>query len=289
MTNTSPIRATTYVGRWPNIPFRESAGLPKGTFSPTTSVLISGPTEAVLIDAQYLKRDVEDLGDLIERTGKKLTAIYVTHAHADHYGGAEVLQKRFPTARYVALPSVVKAIKETLESQQRDWDNLFGDACVAFAQIPAPLDATTLYVDGYPIEIIEVEQADINPTSIVHVPEIGVVVAGDSIYNEIHPMLALSTPDEWQGWLRTLDTVARLEPKVIVAGHRRPDGDDRAVEEMISTTRAYIIDFATAYDQASDAEDVVRRMTEKYPGHGNLWTLLVSASSAIQYREGLKR
>lgn len=95
MTNTSPIRATTYVGRWPNIPFRESAGLPKGTFSPTTSVLISGPAEAVLIDAQNLKRDVEDLGD-IERTGKKLTAIYVTHAHADHYGGAEVLQKRFP-------------------------------------------------------------------------------------------------------------------------------------------------------------------------------------------------
>ena len=43
---------------------------------------MSGATEVVLIDALYLKDDVRDLGDLIERTGKKLTT--TGHVSTDH-------------------------------------------------------------------------------------------------------------------------------------------------------------------------------------------------------------
>jgi glyoxylase-like metal-dependent hydrolase (beta-lactamase superfamily II) len=86
-----------------------------GTFSPVTATLVSGPTEAVLIDAQYLKDDVRDLGDLIERTGKKLTTIDVTHAHADHYLGIGPLMKRCPQAKCVALPHIVEFMKEHME------------------------------------------------------------------------------------------------------------------------------------------------------------------------------
>ncbi|MCX2749829.1 MBL fold metallo-hydrolase [Arthrobacter sp. MI7-26] len=280
-----PINATVYVGRWPDIPAREFPGIPTGKFSPCTATLLTGPTEAVLIDALYLKDDVRELGDLIERTGKKLTTIYLTHAHADHYLGFGPLLERFPEARAVALPHVVEGIKDTMEEQREQWGLLFGDACVSAGPVPDPLDGHTLHVDGYPVEIIEVKQADIHPTSIVHVPAIGVVVAGDSIYNEIHPMLGLSTPAEWQDWLETVDLVESLNPRMVVSGHRRPDGDDYAVDDMISTTRAYIKDFAAAYQDAKDAEELVRVMVAKYPRHGNLWTLQFSAQSAITLRD----
>jgi hypothetical protein len=69
----APIRATAFVGRWPNIPAGEFPGVPTGTFSPTTATLVSGATEVLLIDALYLKDDVRDLGDLIERTGSEYT------------------------------------------------------------------------------------------------------------------------------------------------------------------------------------------------------------------------
>jgi len=280
-----PVRATVFVGRWPKVPVEEFPGLPDGTFSPTTATLVSGATEAVLIDALYLKDDVRELGDVIERTGKKLTTIYITHDHADHYLGFGPLLERFPEAKAVALPHVVESITQNMQLQIEQWRMLFGDTCVMAGPVPEPIEGDTLYVDGSPLHIIEVKQADIHPTSIVHIPEIDVVVAGDSIYNEIHPMLGLSTPDEWQDWLETIDTVEKLRPRMIVSGHRRPDGDDYAVETMIAQTRAYIQDFAAASKVAKDAAELVATMVEKYPHHGNVWTLLYSAGEAIAKRD----
>jgi glyoxylase-like metal-dependent hydrolase (beta-lactamase superfamily II) len=285
-TATPPIRATVYVGRWPDIPSVEFPGIPNGTFSPTTSTLITGPTEAVLIDAQYLKDDVRDLGDLIERTGKNLTTIYATHAHQDHYLGSGLLLERFPDAKYVVLPHVLEDMKATMEMQTGQWQLLFGDAVVEPGPLPEAIEDPTLYVDGSPLHILEVKQADINPTTIVHIPEIGVVIAGDAIYNEIHPMLGFASPEQWQDWLETVAFVESLKPRVIVAGHRRPDGDDYAVEQMIAQTRSYIEDFAAAYEAAKDADELVSAMTAKYPHHGNLWTLQFSALLAVGNRDG---
>jgi len=277
-----PVRATVFVGRWPHIPFEDMPEvMPSGLFSPTTATLISGATEVVLIDAMYLKDDVRDLGDLIERTGKKLTTIYVTHDHPDHYLGIGPLLERFPQARCFALPQVVESMQETMEMQGDQWELLFGDTCVSGGVFPEPLEEREFLVDGVEVRVIEVEQADIHPASIVHVPAIDVVVAGDAIYNEIHPMLGLSGPDEWDAWLRTVDLVEALAPKMIVAGHRRPDGDDHAVETMIAQTRSYICDFAAEYAKADSPEGLVSAMVEKYPHHGNLWTLQFSAINCL--------
>jgi glyoxylase-like metal-dependent hydrolase (beta-lactamase superfamily II) len=255
--------------------------MPSGLFSPTTATLISGESEVVLIDALYLKEDVRDLGDLIERTGKKLTTIYVTHDHPDHYLGIGPLLERFPDAKCFALPQVVQSMHETMEMQGDQWELLFGDTCIVGGVFPEPLEDDILMVDGEEVRVIEVKQADIHPTSIVHVPSIDLVVAGDSIYNEIHPMLGLSGPDEWAAWLETVDFVESLQPSMIVAGHRRPDGDDHAVETMISQTRAYIRDFATAFGGARSPEEIVDQMVAKYPHHGNVWTLQFSAINAL--------
>lgn len=281
-----PIRATVVVGRWPNVPVEEMPDLiPSGTFSPATATLVSGATEVVLIDALHLKEEVEELGDLIERTGKKLTTIYITHDHADHYLGFGPLLERFPEAKCLALPHVVESMKQTMEAQAGLWQLLFGDACVTPGPLPDPIEGDTLYVDGSPLRIIEVKQADIHPSSIVHVPELDLVVAGDSIYNEIHPMLGLSTPGEWQDWLETIDLVESLQPKMLVAGHRRPDGNDHAVDTMIAQTRSYIQDFSAAFDVAKDVQELVGAMMAKYPNHGNVWSLMFSAANAIKARD----
>ncbi|MDX3451159.1 MBL fold metallo-hydrolase [Streptomyces sp. ME02-8801-2C] len=281
-THDVPLRATVFVGHWPTIPARESAEVPPGTFSPTTATLISGPTEIVLIDALHLKAEVEELGDLIERTGKRLTSIYVTHDHADHYLGIGPLLERFPGAKAVTLPHILESMRTTWDAQAAQWKLMFGDTAVPHGPMPEALEGTTLYVDGCPVNVIPVKQADIHPTSIVHVPAIDVVVAGDSIYNEVFPMLALSTPDEWKDWLDTLQVIEDLAPRMVVAGHRRPDGDDHAVAAMISQTRSFIHDFAAASEVAKDTGELFGMVKAKYPHHANDWSLLVSAHAATR-------
>jgi glyoxylase-like metal-dependent hydrolase (beta-lactamase superfamily II) len=277
-----PLRATVFVGHWPAIPAQESAEVLLGTFSPATATLISGPTEIVLIDALHLKAEVQELGDLIERTGKRLTTIYLTHDYADHYLGIGPLLERFPGAKAVTLPHILESMRTTWDAQKAQWKLMFGDKTVPHGPMPEALEGTTLYVDGSPVNVIPVKQADIHPTSIVHVPAIDVVVAGDAIYNEVFPMLALSTPDEWKDWLDTLQVIEDLAPRMVVAGHRRPDGDDHAVAAMISQTRSFIHDFGAASEVAKDTGELFGMMKAKYPHHANDWSLLVSAHAAMQ-------
>lgn len=88
-----------------------------------------------------------------------------------------------------------------------------------------------------------------------------------------------------QDWINTVDFIESLAPRMLVAGHRRPDGDDYATADMIAQTRAYIKDFAETCATAKDADALVAAMVAKYPGHGNVWTLQFSALSAIALRD----
>jgi glyoxylase-like metal-dependent hydrolase (beta-lactamase superfamily II) len=74
-------------------------------WSPTTSTLIHGERDAVLVDALMTKGESRALADWVVAAGKNVTAIFVTHAHGDHFFGAPAVLERFPDARVVAEPA----------------------------------------------------------------------------------------------------------------------------------------------------------------------------------------
>jgi glyoxylase-like metal-dependent hydrolase (beta-lactamase superfamily II) len=249
----------------------------RGTFSPTTSTLLVGQSESVLVDAQHIGSDIAALGEKIASTGTRLTTVYVTHAHADHYLGIGALLERFPGARPLATPGVVEAIKATLDAQARQWSAMFGEAAVKPTALPEQMAEDVIDLEGAELRVIEVGQGDIRPSTVIHVPAIDAVVAGDVIYNQIHAMLGLSAPDDWQNWIASVDQVERLRPTTIVAGHKKLEASDQAVEDMIGGTRSYISDFAEAAQHAKDADELVATMLAKYETLGNPWTLEFSA------------
>ena len=122
-----------------------------GQFSPTTATLVLGPTEAVLVDTQYMEADVAELARRITMSGRTLTAIYVTHAHADHYFGLERLLDQFPHARPLALPAVVAGIAAGNETARSEWAERFGGEALDNTAVPEPLDGDTITVDGQPL------------------------------------------------------------------------------------------------------------------------------------------
>ena len=74
------------------------------------SVIVSGKTDAVLIDAQFTLADAEKVATEIKANGKKLTTIYVSHGDPDFYFGLEVFKKYFPEVTVYASPATVEHI-----------------------------------------------------------------------------------------------------------------------------------------------------------------------------------
>jgi glyoxylase-like metal-dependent hydrolase (beta-lactamase superfamily II) len=267
------LRADVFIG--PFLSFEQGGG----TFAATTSTLVSGPTEAVLIDAQHIREDVTALAGFIGRSGKKLTTIYVTHGHADHWYGAGDLLATFPDARVVATAPVVEYISQAGEAEAQQWAAMFGDRVARPTAVPDTLDGLTIELEGRELRIVEVGQGDIQPSTVVHIPDLEAVVAGDVVYNQIHAMLGLSGPSGWQRWIQSLEIIEGLAPRMIVAGHRKPESSDYDASRMLDETRSYISDFAEGAKRLGSADELVELMKSRYPDFGNRWTLHFSAQS----------
>ncbi|OZC59799.1 hypothetical protein CH267_06850 [Rhodococcus sp. 06-621-2] len=253
-----------------------------GTFSPTTATIISGPTEAVLVDTLYTPRDVALLGDAIEATGKTLTTIYITHAHFDHYVGLGALLDRFPSARGVALPPVVELIEKNMPADKAITDDWLPGNVTEYSRTPDALAGTVITVDGHELRAVDVGQADIAHSSVLHIPSLDAVVAGDIAYNGVHQMLGLSGPDDWKQWIDSVDKIAALNPRTVIAGHKRPDRSDDDVAAILGGTRDYISAFMHESANAADAEALIRAMTNRFPDFANPATLHFSAAMHFQ-------
>jgi glyoxylase-like metal-dependent hydrolase (beta-lactamase superfamily II) len=250
------------------------------TFSPTTSTIIYGEREAILVDAQFIKNDIHELGNAIEKLGKSLTTIFITHGHVDHYFGIDILAERFPGVRVVATSKVVDDIVVRGKQDLATFSTWFGDDLVVPTSVPKPLDDDGLVIEGHRLQVIDVDQADISPSSAVYVPQLDAVIAGDLAYNGIHQMLALTGPAEWTRWAASVDGIAALRPRTVVAGHKKPDASDDDGEAILASTKDYILDFARIAETATSPEEIIKAMQERYPDHGNVTTLLVSAQAA---------
>ena len=272
-TGANDLRAEVFIG--PFLPFEQGGG----TFAATTSTLVTGSSEAVLIDAQHIREDVAALAEIIGRTGKKLTTIYVTHGHADHWYGAGDLLATFPEARVVATAPVVEYINKAGEIEAQQWAAMFGERVSKATAVPEILDGLAIDLEGHELHIIEVGQGDIHPSTVVHIPDLEAVVAGDVVYNQIHAMLGLSSPKGWERWLQSLDAIEKLSARMIVAGHRKPESSDYEANRMLDETRSYISDFAEGAQRFDSADELVQSMKLKYPDFGNQWTLHFSAQS----------
>jgi glyoxylase-like metal-dependent hydrolase (beta-lactamase superfamily II) len=233
-----------------------------------------------------IMEDVDALGDMIG-TGRTLTTIFITHGHVDHFFGSDRLIARFPGARAVTTPGIVDYINSHIEGDAQVFSSYLGDTVSRATSRPTPLKRDIIDPEGHELRVIEVGQGDIAPSAVLHIPSLDAVVAGDVAYNQIHQMLALGGPAEWDKWIASIGI--RVSSRIVIAGHKKPKAPDDEAEKILNGTRSYIQDFviqdfAEAPRSFETVEEIIGAMRSKYPDHGNLTTLVSSARAAVKPR-----
>jgi glyoxylase-like metal-dependent hydrolase (beta-lactamase superfamily II) len=221
--------------------------------------------------------------DWVVASGKNLTAIYITHGHGDHFFGLASLLERFPRAKAVATPEVVRAMREQLTPAWIDnfWRRLFPDDIPDRLLVAEPLEGDDLELEGRKLVPINAGRTDTAHSTCLHVPSIGLIVAGDVVYNGIHPFLGETDTQSRLEWISTLDELEALNPKAVIAGHKVPENDD--APRLIAETRQYLRDFNRLNAATTTSRELYDAMLKVYPDRvnpGSLWGAANAAKKA---------
>jgi glyoxylase-like metal-dependent hydrolase (beta-lactamase superfamily II) len=276
----------------PSITSELAPGTKERLWPPMSSTLIYGKRDAVLVDAFITIEQAGALANWVAASGKNLTAIYATHGHGDHFFGASTILERFPRARFVATPDVVKVMSQQASPQflASFWNARFPGQISGPLVIAEELKGNVIDLEGNDLVAVPLGHTDIENTTCLHVPSIGLVAAGDAVYNGVHLRLAESNPHTRLEWIAALDRIEALRPAAVIAGHKCVENDDSP--RIIEETRQYIRDFERLAAASTTARELFDKMLEIYPDRinpGALWSSArdVMADSSVEPRSSI--
>jgi glyoxylase-like metal-dependent hydrolase (beta-lactamase superfamily II) len=248
-------------------------------WSPISATLIMGERDAILIDPLMTVTQAEALARWVEATGKNLTTVYATHGHGDHFFGLTIILNHFPGARGVATPAVVQAMRQQAspETVASFWEKCFPRQIPQHLVIAEALTEAAFDLEGHDLLVVELGHTDTDNTTCLHIPDIGLVVAGDAAYNDVHLYLAESTAEKRREWIAALDAIEALNPRAVIAGHKRAGraDDPRILEE----TRQYIRDFDRIAENTATARELYDQVLAIHPDRVNPGVLWISATA----------
>jgi glyoxylase-like metal-dependent hydrolase (beta-lactamase superfamily II) len=266
-------------------PPQDNGVLPNGEprlFPPLASTLISGAQDAVLIDPGFTAERVRVLGDWVASKDRNVTDIFITHGHGDHWFATGLLAERFG-ARVVATAGTISQMHANVAARPFVWDKVYPGIP------PSPVTAVTvpdnqLTLEGKDLVIVEVGHTDTEATSVLHVPDLGLVVAGDVIYNGAHLYLSESSLAGLNKWRSAIDQVEALGARHIVAGHQDSKLDDDAAR-TIADTREYLDVAEEQLRTQNTAAEYFNAMVERYPDRLGRTVLWATAQAVFGIRE----
>ncbi|MFI5963798.1 MBL fold metallo-hydrolase [Streptomyces asoensis] len=221
---------------------------PADTFHVTTQ-LIETPARVVAIDAQLLPAYADEVVAYAGGLGKPLDRLVITHAHPDHYNGA---------ARFGVPVHALARVREQIAAR--------GDSRLPTGEVIAATDFTPTVeltpgaevVDGVTVVFEAVSGGEAADELLVRLPEQGVLVAQDLVYNDVHLYLG---NNDIAGWRRAVDALA-AEPgyDTVLAGHGLPTGP-----EVYERVRRYLADAGELL--GDDGETYKKAIVDRYPSH----------------------
>src|SRR5260370_1937359 len=282
---TSPLSIDVYVA--PMRPYACPDQLAEGevaTWAPSSRTLITGPNDGILIDALLTFQNADQIAAWAKSFGKRITGVYITHGESEQWLGLGRLLQHFAEVRGYAAPEVAARADWEVEFNKRSkyWTSRFQGELPETPVVPEVLNTDEILVDGQVVNLIHVDQGDIAGSTIFHVPSAGAVVCGDVVYNNVHMMMYEADEAKREAWIASIDAVAALNAKTVVAGHKSVGAADRP--ENLAASQRYLRDFTTLANKGATLEDLVPGMLE-LPGEcGQPHSVWISARAEVARR-----
>jgi glyoxylase-like metal-dependent hydrolase (beta-lactamase superfamily II) len=239
------------------------------------AVLVSGATDAVLIDTGFTQADAHRIAAMVLDSRKRLTTIYISQADPDFYFGAGVLKKLFPGATLIATAPTVKKIRATLPTKLQVWGPRLGANAPTEVPVPEVLSGNTITLEGQTLEINGVDDA-LPHRSYVWIPSLKAIVGGVNVFAGLHAWTAdTQTARERADWSSKLGAMAALQPATVVPGHMLPAQKQDA--SQIAYTQAYLARFESELAKAPNSGTLIEAMKSAYPAAGLMVALEIGA------------
>jgi glyoxylase-like metal-dependent hydrolase (beta-lactamase superfamily II) len=241
-----------------------------------TATLVTGETDALLVDAGFTRADGHRLVAAILDSGKRLTTVFLSHGDPDFYFGAEVVADAFPEAEIVAAPLVIEHIAHSYEGKLKAW-------AAAGANLPTRLVEITpltgdLTLEGHRFEL-KGGAEQLPDRHYLWQAEHRAVLGGVLLFQREHVWTAdTNSPRQRAAWVAQLDEIAALGPELVVPGHRLPG--TAADLSAVTGTRDYLVAFEEELAEAADGAALTAALTSRYPGHGMLIAAQIGAKVA---------
>ncbi|HVI41935.1 MAG TPA: MBL fold metallo-hydrolase [Anaerovoracaceae bacterium] len=216
------------------------------------SVIVLGKEEAVLLDTQWTLSNAHRVVAEILETGRKLTKVFISHAHPDHYFGSEVYQDAFPDAKIYALPEDIITINRELFGKLEHWQTVIGKRnCPHKPLNLIPFEDEYIEIEGEKIEVYKKVWGDLKYNTMIYIPSIKTLYGSDVLFNQAHPFTCEVSAKGRAKWRAEMDRFEKFNAEVIIPGHAKPgvefnkktfqfmrDYIDATEEEMASTSDA---------------------------------------------------
>jgi glyoxylase-like metal-dependent hydrolase (beta-lactamase superfamily II) len=247
----------------------------------TNSVILEGEHEVMLVDAQLTKTSAEKVLQEIKETKKPLSLIYITHEHADHFLGLEVLKEAYPRARIIANSAVVDRINKVYQEKIDKWGKILGSGATSHVVAISKFDANSVEFDGTKIEIFKHIRGDTDENTMLWIPGQRILIAGDVVFNNMHVYTAETDSKAREKWLNSLEKIRELNPSVVIPGHSNV-GAPLDSTTAVDFTGKYLMVFEEERRNAKDPDSLINAMKERFPSSGLLLALERGAKANVE-------
>ena len=243
-------------------------------------VLVTSAKEALLIDGGFTFSDGRALVEAIKATGKELTTIYISQSDPDYYFSLAPIKAAFPSAKVIAAPATVEAIKGSVDKKLAVWGPQLkenGPQTLADVVMPEVFDGRTLKLEGHTIEIVDAD--GLANRRYLWVPSLNAIFGGVMVFSGVHVWTADTNSAEARAaWVKSLDAMAAHKPAVVIPGHLNIDASINV--SAITYTRNYLLAFEEEIVRAASSADLITAMTKRYPDAGMVTALEIGAKVA---------